>query len=115
MNTLSQYQMLELVARACGIEVELYENDYGEIESSWNPLVDNGDAFAVALRAGLTVDFKKLAVTSGSVYKPFWFKHPDNMETAAQAIRESITLAVATSQWEKEQTTQENSQDGIHS
>ena len=37
-------ELLELAAKAAGIEVELYENDFEEIESTWNPLTDDGDA-----------------------------------------------------------------------
>ena len=46
-------ELLELAAKAAGIKTEFYENDYGEIESEWNPLTDDGDALRLAVKLKL--------------------------------------------------------------
>lgn len=49
-------ELLEKAAAAAEIKVEFYENDYGEIETVWNPLIDDGDAFRLAVKLQLSMD-----------------------------------------------------------
>lgn len=48
--------MLERAAKASGIKTEFYENDYGEIESEWNPLHNDGDALRLAVALNIDIN-----------------------------------------------------------
>lgn len=61
---MNDFQMLELAARAAGYEVEFVRNsgcfyrceeDIGREE--WNPLDDDGDAFRLAIKLSICIQF----------------------------------------------------------
>jgi hypothetical protein len=53
---MSDRELLELAAKAAGIEVHTIEDADGVVHwDGWNPLTDDGDALRLAVRLGLDV------------------------------------------------------------
>jgi len=59
----SDRELLELAAKAAGFEVNVakgggcWRNDGSKIWPKWNPLTDDGDAFRLAVKLGIGVNF----------------------------------------------------------
>ena len=64
---MTDHELLEAAAKAAGIEVHFYENDYGEIESAWNPLEDDGDALRLAVKLGFSLNIDTDAKITGVI------------------------------------------------
>lgn len=89
-------ELLERAAKAAGIKAEFYENDYGEIESEWNPLTDDGDALRLAVKLGLKIEH--YSVTSEGrcrVGAGTGFPHVTYEGDPYAATRRCITIAAA--------------------
>jgi len=78
-------ELLELAAKAAGIEVHTIEDADGVVHwDGWNPLADDGDALRLAVRLNLWE-----AVRDG-------YQHADSLDTDPQAAtRRAIVRAAA--------------------
>ena len=97
---MSDKQLLELAAKAAGIEYG-WQHIYDDYEGStsekwdWNPLTDDGDALRLAVNLGLVLE---LNVSEGAVHA---YQHTTKSCTelvgndALKATRRAITRAAA--------------------
>ncbi len=109
----SDHELLELAAKAAGIEAQYSDNcgdfsigkPYSRGEVRWNPLTFDGDALRLAIGLGLDVDVHRQEPTGGVAvvevrgYVPrrLLVTEPatDNGETLLAATRRAITRAAA--------------------
>lgn len=95
---MNDHELIRLAAKAAKIDV--YENTDGVLqnrpvwttmayEKQWNPLRDDGDAFQLAVKLGLLVDFSKQSVVEPPV---IWI---DELCDNSTLTRRAIVLAAA--------------------
>ena len=61
-------ELLELAAKAAGIECEFMAGKFWSQLKEWNPLTDDGDALRLAVKLGLGIEFLMGVVEVDSVY-----------------------------------------------
>lgn len=86
--------MLELAAKAAGIDVRWYQGDCLRVADKcngfagkWNPLTSDGDALRLAVTCGLVVDCSR--PSAGEPYKQhaiWWDETMSNAELTRRAI-----------------------------
>lgn len=94
-------ELLELAAKAAGIEIEPHPNR-GIVSSlqfiaegkSWNPLADDGDAFRLAVRLGIPIHPNMRSNTAGACTQRYNFEERHNGDAFA-ATRRAIVRAAA--------------------
>ena len=107
---MTDYELLELAAKAAGIEI--HESDDGTLqkrpiwavthfvcgqpygESQWNPLTDDGDALRLAVKLGLDLEWRsddrvaayRHANANGSCFTAFESSREDRAASTRRAI-----------------------------
>lgn len=118
MSAQSDRELLELAAKAVGIELRWHEPEIGKGEpwcyvpsakaphnrrsgdimagSIWNPLEDDGDAFRLAVKARLQIDIERdRACISVGDHSGRYGMQPIGIEGVEAATRMAIVRAVA--------------------
>lgn len=89
-------ELLELAAKAAGIDVEWFEEPYGSCfvlgDKKWNPLTDDGDALRLAVKLGLL--FKHM-IDRYELFMRFYYEELDNDLRPSEATRRAIVRAAA--------------------
>lgn len=87
-------EMLELAAKAAGVDARRLPHAWPERfdDDQWNPLIDDGDAFRLAVDLGLVADFSR--PSAGKPYKQhaIWL---DETMSNAELARRAIVRAAA--------------------
>ena len=90
-------ELLEAAAKVCGFKPQGMEDGklylYG-IQDGWNPLEDDGDAFRLAVRLSIKLDFAPGWVR---VYSASYFFAERSCEDSCAATRRAIVRAAASS------------------
>ena len=98
-------KLLELAAKAGGISGEydflfenivVYDNDYQKGEYLWNPLTDDGDAFRLAVKLGLSIDQRDSVAVAGDFRAtPVLVANETHNQDPYAATRRAIVRAAA--------------------
>ena len=87
-------ELLELAAKAAGVDARRLPHAWPERfdDDQWNPLIDDGDAFRLAVDLGLVADFSR--PSAGKPYKQhaIWL---DETMSNAELARRAIVCAAA--------------------
>jgi hypothetical protein len=96
---MSDREMLELAAKAAGIDVRWYQGDCLRVADKcngfagkWNPLTSDGDALRLAVTCGLVVDCSR--PSAGEPYKQHAIWRDETMSNA-ELTRRAIVRAAA--------------------
>lgn len=86
-------ELLELAAKAAGLNAGTDDGMYDDLKW-WNPLKDNGEAFQLAIKLGLSIHYpdNDNEVGVGNGYADFYEKHNNSPYAAT---RRAIVRAAA--------------------
>lgn len=98
---MSDRELLELAAKAAGLEVSLV-NDFFYFGTGtghatyWNPLMDDGDALRLAVKLGLTVNpMGEPGISTSFAHNVKIVLHPSELDDEYAATRRAIVRAAA--------------------
>ena len=91
----SDRELLELAAKAAGIDLSGGVDEHGAYEENWNPLIDDGDALRLAVNLNLCIEVNPTHTRCflNGVYKPISLS--DEGDDSMTQTRRAIVRAAA--------------------
>ena len=94
MTTQTDRELLELAAKAAGIDLSSGVDEHGAYEENWNPLTDDGDSLRLAVKLNLEITIKDYGTAARQGDAGEWSSEKNRRDKEA-ATRRAIVRAAA--------------------